>query len=130
MIPRRSRNLIFKFSFFCLAVYVLSLLRDSNSEAQKLKLDEAENKEMSDNSIEQKVIADDDKDSHVINKDKNSEREKEDINKDINLVAEPPKARDELNHEKNIPAVKPDMRNDVGEEDEKKNDAVEKKRRK
>ena len=128
MIPRRSRNLIFKFSFFCLAVYIISLLRDSNSQPQEINSDKAENLDSNDENVavDDEIIID--KDNVMIEMDNKSGKEKEFINKNMDVNVEQPKAEDEeLNIKKNVQAVKPDTGNNVGGEGENKNKIVEKK---
>ena len=128
MIPRRSRNLIFKFSFFCLAVYIISLLRDSNSQPQEINSDKAENLDSNDENVavDDEIIKD--KDNVMIETDNKSGKEKEFINKNMDVNVEQPKAEDEEpNIKKNVQAEKPDTGNNVGGEAENKNKIVEKK---
>eukprot|EP00090_Calanus_glacialis_P041322 TRINITY_DN7278_c0_g1_i1.p1 TRINITY_DN7278_c0_g1~~TRINITY_DN7278_c0_g1_i1.p1 ORF type:complete len:653 (-),score=163.54 TRINITY_DN7278_c0_g1_i1:80-2038(-) len=89
MIPRRSRNLIAKFIFLGLIVYVLSIFKNTETASDELDLNEAENKE-----VDKAAIKDDTRNKI----------------KDVNIVLEPPKVNDDKINEDGIQKDKPEVK--------------------
>ena len=92
MIPRRSRNFIFKFFFFCLVVYALSTLKgeehkpeEMNSEVESIHVDKAVINDVENNIIEdgKNVLELDNGQNNIINNNKVPELKP--FEKDINI---------------------------------------------
>ena len=103
MIPRRNRNLIFKFSFFCLVVYALSTLKgeehkpeEVNSELESIEVDNAVLNDVED---EKNVLEKDDAQNNIINNNKIPEFKP--IEKDINIKEDINNSENEDKRKKN-----------------------------
>ena len=127
MIPRRSRNLIFKCSFFCLIVYVLSILKDTQSHPEEVS-DTTENIVVEEVGDEKAHI---DKDNVLIGDIKLKDNNNENKDLGVNIIAEPPiHIPNVLNSNEKKPEVKP-FEKDPGHEievlDKKENELLRKK---